>query len=190
MVRLTVSEASKRLGVNADTIRRRIRRGELSGFQEQRPQGFVWMVEFPDDNLPGVRIINDALNGDSAPSALVDNAEDALHRIQKLRGEIEYFSSPTSRLRSDETATKLDQLSDEFLAASNRLKETGVALKETGAARILESQRGIAQGLISVLEVVPDLEREVSRVNRLAFATLATVIALGSALIVIVVLGI
>jgi len=41
----TISEAATHLGVSADTIRRRIRKGELSARKEVRPQGHVWMVE-------------------------------------------------------------------------------------------------------------------------------------------------
>jgi len=47
----TIAEAATHLGVSADTIRRRIRRGELSARQAPRPQGHVWMVELEDQEL-------------------------------------------------------------------------------------------------------------------------------------------
>ena len=47
-------EAAHQLGVSVDTVKRRIQKGELKGHQQPRPQGFVWLVEMPEEtNLPG-----------------------------------------------------------------------------------------------------------------------------------------
>ncbi len=45
--RVPIREAAARLGVSADTIRRRLKSGELAGQKEQTPQGFTWLVEVP-----------------------------------------------------------------------------------------------------------------------------------------------
>ncbi len=45
--RVPIREAAARLGVSADTIRRRLKRGELAGQKERTPQGFTWLVEVP-----------------------------------------------------------------------------------------------------------------------------------------------
>ena len=51
---LTMVEAAHRLGVSVDTVKRRIQKGELKGYQQPRPQGFVWLVEMPEEsNQPG-----------------------------------------------------------------------------------------------------------------------------------------
>jgi DNA-binding transcriptional MerR regulator len=51
---LTMVEAAHQLGVSVDTVKRRIQKGELRGHQQPRPQGFVWLVEMPDEsNQPG-----------------------------------------------------------------------------------------------------------------------------------------
>jgi hypothetical protein len=47
---VTMAEAAKHLGVSVDTIRRKLRRGELQGCQQPRPQGFVWIVELPEES--------------------------------------------------------------------------------------------------------------------------------------------
>lgn len=47
--RVSIKEAAERLGVSADTIRRRLKSGDLSGEREKTPQGFVWRVELPQD---------------------------------------------------------------------------------------------------------------------------------------------
>ncbi len=52
MERVSISEAAIRLGVTQDTIRRRIRKGELTASQEPRPQGYVWFVDVPEEELP------------------------------------------------------------------------------------------------------------------------------------------
>jgi hypothetical protein len=51
---LTMAEAAHRLGVSVDTVKRRIQKGELKGHQQPRPQGFVWLIEMPEEsNQPG-----------------------------------------------------------------------------------------------------------------------------------------
>ena len=42
---VTMTEAAQRLGVSTDTIKRRLRRGELKGRKRPRPQGFTWLIE-------------------------------------------------------------------------------------------------------------------------------------------------
>jgi transposase len=51
MVLVPVIEAARSLGVSEETIKRRIRRGELNGQQQPRPQGYVWMVDIPEEVL-------------------------------------------------------------------------------------------------------------------------------------------
>lgn len=45
--RLTIGEAAERLGISPDTVRRRLKRGELEGEQEQTAQGFIWRIVLP-----------------------------------------------------------------------------------------------------------------------------------------------
>src|ERR671914_1083019 len=42
-------EAATHLRVSPDTIRRRIRNGELHARREPTPQGYVWRVELPEE---------------------------------------------------------------------------------------------------------------------------------------------
>lgn len=49
----TVSEAAQALGVSVDTIRRRMKRGELETRREQTPQGFRWLIRLPDEAVVG-----------------------------------------------------------------------------------------------------------------------------------------
>jgi len=49
MALVSIKETAQRLGVAETTVRRRIRNGEVHARQVSRPQGFVWMVELPDE---------------------------------------------------------------------------------------------------------------------------------------------
>jgi hypothetical protein len=48
-MQVTIAEAARILGISEPTARRRVRSGELPGTQVPTPQGFVWMVDLPDD---------------------------------------------------------------------------------------------------------------------------------------------
>lgn len=45
----TITEAAKRLGVSMDTIRRRVRKGEISAQRDNHGQ---WRLELPDNTAP------------------------------------------------------------------------------------------------------------------------------------------
>jgi hypothetical protein len=49
MAEISIQEAATRLGVSVETIRRRIHKGVLKARQVPTPQGFVWMVESPNE---------------------------------------------------------------------------------------------------------------------------------------------
>jgi hypothetical protein len=51
---VTLPEAAQRLGVSVDTVKRRLRRGELRGQHVPRPQGYTWLVELPDSQMGGM----------------------------------------------------------------------------------------------------------------------------------------
>ncbi len=51
MEQVTIAEAARRLGVSQDTVKRKLRRGELKGRQQPRPQGFTWIIELEEDGL-------------------------------------------------------------------------------------------------------------------------------------------
>lgn len=45
--RLSMKQAAERLGVSVDTIRRRLKKGELVGEKEPTPQGYEWRIILP-----------------------------------------------------------------------------------------------------------------------------------------------
>ncbi|MGI8403783.1 MAG: hypothetical protein ACR2OE_03270 [Thermomicrobiales bacterium] len=48
----SVADAAQVFGVSVDTIRRRMKRGELDTRREQTPQGFRWLIRLPDKEEP------------------------------------------------------------------------------------------------------------------------------------------
>ncbi len=48
----TVSGAVQVFEVSVDTVRRRMKRGELEARREQTPQGFRWLIRLPDEESP------------------------------------------------------------------------------------------------------------------------------------------
>jgi hypothetical protein len=51
---VTMGEAAHRIGVSVDTVRRRLRRGELQGRHQPTPQGFIWLIEIPEQSGLGM----------------------------------------------------------------------------------------------------------------------------------------
>lgn len=44
---VSITEAAQRLGVSDDTVRRRLRVGQLEGRRERTPRGYRWLVQVP-----------------------------------------------------------------------------------------------------------------------------------------------
>jgi len=64
-----IAEAARRLGVSADTVRRRLKRGELEGEQHPTAQGFTWLVAMPaGSGSPDAALVH-APDGQAATSA-------------------------------------------------------------------------------------------------------------------------
>ncbi len=86
MVEVSIEEASRLLGVSQETVRRRIRNGELEAHQEARPQGYIWRIMLPDD-LPS------HLGNGYAPAELADALRDTIQRqddtIAQMRSQLE-----------------------------------------------------------------------------------------------------
>jgi len=65
MAELTVTEASRILGLSPATIKRRLVLGELTGRKETRPQGTRWVVEVDTARIDGSpQLIDSSVNGD------------------------------------------------------------------------------------------------------------------------------
>ncbi len=87
---ISIKEASERYGVSADTIRRRLKRGEIIGRKESTAQGFVWQIEVASDHE----------ESEQPPAGI---AEDALELV-RLRERVAGLELLTTELSEDRNA--------------------------------------------------------------------------------------
>ena len=91
MQQVSIDEAARLLGVSQDTIRRRIRNGELKAHQETRPQGYVWRVTLPDEEpeSEGQNHVGDTYLSSELVEALRDTIQRQDDTIAQLRTQLE-----------------------------------------------------------------------------------------------------
>ena len=95
--RVSIKEAAERLGVSQDTIRRRLKHGELAGERAKTPQGFVWRVELPQE--PAGEAEGTAPESAPAPG---DGIE-----LARLRERVSGLERLADELRDDRDAWKV-----------------------------------------------------------------------------------
>jgi hypothetical protein len=91
---LTLAEAAAALGVSVDTVRRRLKRGQLVGERRPTRQGFAWMIRpdaerpAPSDGMPGSMTPGDGQPSSQAPSSQAPNAGrcDSAPSAETIRG--------------------------------------------------------------------------------------------------------
>ena len=99
---VSVAEASQRLGLTQDTVKRRLRKGELQGERHPRPQGYVWLVELAEE----------AIDDDSTTSTQGDD------RVRQgvSNGEVRRLEEMVVMLQG-QVAAQQEQLESRVLAA-------------------------------------------------------------------------
>lgn len=85
MERVPIKEAAARLGVSTDTVRRRLKRGELMGERQPAPRGFVWLVELPGDAQPITASV-EMTGAAQAASVLVEDALESARLRERVEG--------------------------------------------------------------------------------------------------------
>jgi excisionase family DNA binding protein len=113
-----IKAAAERLGVSQDTIRRRIKAGELEGQQEPMGSGFRWLVEVPEEAQASPA-------DDREPGAA---AADALE-LAALRERVEGLERLLSEVSADRDAWKDQARRSQVMAeTAQRLAEGAQAL--------------------------------------------------------------
>jgi len=93
MPRVGIAEAARMLGLSQDTVRKRVRSGELAGEQERAPGGFRWMVDL-DVELDPPPVGGDP-RGNGRSDALVDVL---MAQVQDLREQLDARTREISEL--------------------------------------------------------------------------------------------
>jgi hypothetical protein len=114
---LSISQAVTRLGVSEVTIRRRLRKGELKGQKRQTPQGYVWLIELPDD------IPKDNKNGGNG------EGDSLLELVAALRSQVEGQQELVDSLQAQ---VKIQQ--EELTAKNKQIEQLHVLLQQAQAA--------------------------------------------------------
>lgn len=113
---LSIKEAAERLGVSVDTMRRRLKAGELEGRHEPHGKsGYRWLVQLPDDAQA---------DAPSMPSAEVYELADARARIDGLERLIDELASHRDKLE-----TERDDWKEAARRESDAARELRVLLK-------------------------------------------------------------
>jgi excisionase family DNA binding protein len=81
-VQVTIAEAAKLLRVSEHTVRRRVHNGELPSVQVARSQGYIWMVELPDDSPPEIPLPGEI----AALHQLIDSLNG---QVDSLKGQLD-----------------------------------------------------------------------------------------------------
>ncbi len=87
MQELNIADTAKRLGISIDTVRRRIRSGELRARKVKSPHGDSWLVELPDEVLAVAEAsaANPAIDGLLKTISILESELEARKReIQEL----------------------------------------------------------------------------------------------------------
>jgi len=93
MPKVGIAEAARMLGLSQDTVRKRVRAGELVGERETAPGGFRWMVDLDPDATAG-EVAGDPW-GNGRSDALVDVL---MAQLQDLREQLDARTREISEL--------------------------------------------------------------------------------------------
>jgi predicted transcriptional regulator of viral defense system len=155
---VTIAEAAERLGISKSAVRRRLHSGQLTGRQEERPQGHVWLIALPMD-APDAHpngAAHHPLNG-AAPTDTYRNVPEgadtsrqaprevpagaagggsasgtALQRAQEMAIYSEQLLAPYVR-RIEEQAERIGHLEERAMHLQAELEQTRTQLAEATA---------------------------------------------------------
>lgn len=148
-----IAEAARRLGVSADTVRRRLKRGELEGEQHPTAQGFTWLVAMPAGSgaIEGMHGVSGTHGGpgEGAPASgtreVSGATEDALERAT-LAERVAGLERLADELRGDRDAWK---------AQAERHEEAARELRI-----LVQGAQALARALPANVEDVPETHAE------------------------------
>ncbi len=116
--RLPIKEAAERLGVSADTIRRRMKKGELVGEKEPTPQGYEWRILLPVEEADEPRLL------EGAAETVGDLVGDVVELAQ-LRERVAGLERLTDELTSERDAWR-----DQAARTEDAARELRILLRQ------------------------------------------------------------
>lgn len=157
MARVPITEAARLLNLSPDSIRRRIRKGDLPALRDNRSQ---WWVEVPD-NLP-LAPVPDRQGGATltppyAPTHLPMQTADAA-LIDALRTQVAGLTAQLSQAEAERRSDRAEWQVERTAAQAERAKllaiiETLAARPEPVSAQVADTGRSFAKRLRRLLSI-------------------------------------
>jgi hypothetical protein len=120
---VTMAEAARRLDVTVETVKRRLRRGELQGQKQPRPQGFTWLIEMPED-------IGDQ---DSTPSVTPSDTPTSSAEVHRLEDMISLLQKELDITR-EELEHQRSMYQSELVSKNKQIEQLHILLQQAQAA--------------------------------------------------------
>ena len=120
---VTMAEAARRLDVTVETVKRRLRRGELQGQKQPRPQGFTWLIEMPEDKG----------DQDSTPSVTPSDTPTSNAEIHRLEDMISLLQKELDITR-EELEHQRSMYQSELVSKNKQIEQLHVLLQQAQAA--------------------------------------------------------
>jgi hypothetical protein len=125
---LPIVEAAQRLGIHPETLRRRIRRGEVKAHQKRTPHGDVWMVEV---ELTGQ--VPETSNQDQAGQ---DGVADSRANLNRDSGEVRTLREMVALLKDELEARdgQMESWKQQLGAKDKQIEQLHVLLQQAQSA--------------------------------------------------------
>jgi excisionase family DNA binding protein len=140
LVLVTKKEAAELLGVSVDTIERRIKRGDLKGHKESRPQGLTWLIEIPQEIIPqgngggsGGALPHADAQGDPSASPLHGELRRLEELVATLQAQIAIQQKQTDK-QAEAYQWQLDAKDKQLESKDKQIEQLHVLLQQAQAA--------------------------------------------------------
>jgi hypothetical protein len=120
---VTMTEAARRLDVTVETVKRRLRRGELQGQKQPRPQGFTWLIEMPEDTD----------DRDSTPSVTPSDTPTSNAEVHRLEDMISLLQKELDITR-EELEHQRSVYQSELVSKNKQIEQLHILLQQAQAA--------------------------------------------------------
>jgi hypothetical protein len=120
---VTMTEAARRLDVTVETVKRRLRRGELQGHKQPRPQGFAWLIEMPEDTG----------DQDSTPSVTPSDTPTSNAEVHRLEDMISLLQKELAIAR-EELEHQRSMYQSELVSKNKQIEQLHILLQQAQAA--------------------------------------------------------
>lgn len=126
--RVSLREAALQLGVSEDTLRRKLKAGDLKGFQEKTPQGFRWSVELPASEPDKATSASAYADAYAPPRQAPRQPEEESPHLREVITKLEQTVARLERTQ--------DRLFEELAARQREIQELHILLQRAQEGRV------------------------------------------------------